>query len=60
MGRVNLGSTTINYPMPVVLIGSKTNKGKSDFLTVSWITMVSENPYKVLISLCKEILHQTS
>lgn len=41
MGRVNLGSTTINYPMPVVLIGSKTNKGKSDFLTVSWITMVS-------------------
>ena len=54
MGRVNLGSTIINYPMPVVLIGSKTNKGKSDFLTVSWITMVSENPYKVLISLYKK------
>lgn len=54
MTRINLGSSIINYPMPVVLVGSKTSDGKSDFLTVSWITMVSENPCKVLISLCKK------
>lgn len=54
MGKVNLNNKVISYPMPVVLVGSKTNGGKSDFLTVSWVTMVSDNPCKVLISLSKK------
>lgn len=54
MEKVNLNNKVISYPMPVVLVGSKTSDGKSDFLTVSWVTMVSDNPCKILVSLCKK------
>ena len=52
MEKINLESNIINYPMPVVLVGTKVN-GKSDFLAVSWITMVSDKPCKIAISLDK-------
>lgn len=57
MEKINLENNIIDYPMPVVLVGTKVN-GKSDFLAVSWITMVSDKPCKVAISLNKN--HNTT
>lgn len=40
------------FPMPVTIVGS-TVDGKPNFMAVSWISMVSYNPYKVAITLDK-------
>lgn len=50
MGKINLGSSIVNYPMPVALVGSKV-ENKINYMTVAWISMVSYNPPKIAITL---------
>lgn len=50
MGKVNLGSKIVNYPMPVAVIGSKVNE-KVNFMTAAWVSMVSYNPPQIAITL---------
>ncbi|HWR40506.1 MAG TPA: flavin reductase family protein [Patescibacteria group bacterium] len=57
MGRINLGSKIVNYPMPVAIVGSKVNN-KVNFMTAAWISMVSHNPPKMAVTLGKH--HHTN
>lgn len=50
MGKINIGSSIVNYPMPVALVGTEVN-GKSNFLTAAWISMVSYAPPKIAVTL---------
>lgn len=50
MNKIKLGKGIINYPMPVALVGTKVH-GRTNFLTVAWISMVSYNPPKIAVTL---------
>lgn len=50
MGRIELKPGIVNYPMPVVLVGT-TLDGEDDFMTVAWMSMVSHTPPRIAVSL---------
>ena len=50
MSRINLGSGIVGYPMPVALIGTKI-KGKINFMTAAWISMVSHTPPRIAVTI---------
>jgi flavin reductase (DIM6/NTAB) family NADH-FMN oxidoreductase RutF len=50
MDKINLGSTIPAYPMPVSIVGAHV-KGKPNFLTVAWFSMVSSKPPRIAIAL---------
>jgi len=57
MDKINLGSTILAYPMPVVLVGAHVND-KPNFLTVAWFSMASYKPPRIAIMLGKN--HHTN
>ena len=47
--KIKLGKNAFIYPMPVALVGTKYN-GKTNFMTVSWISKVNASPAMIAFS----------
>ncbi len=47
--KVKLGKNAFIYPMPVALVGTKFD-GKTNFMTVSWISRVNASPAMIAFS----------
>lgn len=62
MARIELKPGIVNYPMPVVLVGTSL-AGSDDFMTVAWMSMVSHTPPRVAVSLgphlTRDRIHET-
>ncbi|MBZ2165538.1 flavin reductase family protein [Methanobacterium spitsbergense] len=43
MSKINIGKNVFTQTMPVTLIGSKV-EGKTNFMTLAWVTRVNSNP----------------
>jgi flavin reductase (DIM6/NTAB) family NADH-FMN oxidoreductase RutF len=52
MEKIQLSTETICYPMPCVLVGANV-RGKPNYLTVAWFSMVNIKPPSLMIALNK-------
>jgi len=55
--KVKLGKNAFIYPMPVALVGTKF-EGKTNFMTVSWISRVNASP--AMLSFSSHKTHKTN
>lgn len=52
MGKIEIGKGRVYYPMPCSLVGANV-KGKPNYLTVAWLTMVNPDPPYVALAMNK-------
>lgn len=50
MEYTEMSGRVVNYPMPVALLGTKRHE-EADFMPVAWLSMVSYNPPRIVVSL---------